>query len=274
MGQGPAKSVRGAKFRVIGAGMTRTDTKSFREALEILLDGPVHDGATEGVSGPWRHRKEWLEAMELAPRARTISEQKRLDWLLADLHEGYVGTTDIPGLRLAPELLRVFPDAIVIATKREPESWWKSQRFIDSYAQTWWLSYFLAPVPRIGVYPVFMKLRRRLLMWRFGIDELTGPGSLKAHEDLLRQTIPPEKLFLYDVRDGWEPLCNILGVSVPDRPFPHKNHHGEVKAVFRLIVLMGFVSWVAVILLGGGALCLLVRLWSHWQTHLLQMKEL
>ncbi|KAJ4176914.1 hypothetical protein NW767_015278 [Fusarium falciforme] len=119
-----------------------------------------------------------------------------------------------------------------------------------------------------------MKLRRRLLMWRFGIDELTGPGSLKAHEDLLRQTIPPEKLFLYDVRDGWEPLCKILGVSVPDRPFPHKNHHGEVKAVFRLIVLMGVVSWVAVILLGGGALCLLVRLWSYWQTHLLQMKEL
>jgi hypothetical protein len=29
------------------------------------------------------------------------------------------------------------------------------------------------------------------------------------------------------VRDGWEPLCEFLGVSVPEMPFPHLNDAKE-----------------------------------------------
>jgi len=43
------------------------------------------------------------------------------------------------------------------------------------------------------------------------------------HNDEVGRTVPPEKLLIYRVEEGWEPLCNFLEVPVPDMPFPHKN---------------------------------------------------
>ncbi|MEO5905222.1 MAG: sulfotransferase, partial [Saprospiraceae bacterium] len=39
--------------------------------------------------------------------------------------------------------------------------------------------------------------------------------------------IPPEKILIYDVKSGWEPLCNFLGVPVPVIPFPKSNTKDE-----------------------------------------------
>ena len=35
--------------------------------------------------------------------------------------------------------------------------------------------------------------------------------------------MPPERLLVYEVKEGWEPLCRFLGVPVPQTPFPHVN---------------------------------------------------
>ena len=64
-----------------------------------------------------------------------------------------------------------------------------------------------------------------------------------------------EKLLWFDVREGWEPLCEFLGVDVPDVPFPHefrrKDLLGGREALLgrlrkRMAVLVGLVG------LGGG----------------------
>jgi hypothetical protein len=48
------------------------------------------------------------------------------------------------------------------------------------------------------------------------------------HIEEVRQLIPAEKLLVYDVKEGWEPLCTFLGVEVPvDTPFPHLNDRDE-----------------------------------------------
>jgi hypothetical protein len=47
------------------------------------------------------------------------------------------------------------------------------------------------------------------------------------HNDRVRQTVPPERLLIFDVKQGWEPLCNFLEVPIPDLPFPHKNTRKE-----------------------------------------------
>lgn len=39
----------------------------------------------------------------------------------------------------------------------------------------------------------------------------------------VKRRCPEKQLFIYNVKDGWEPLCNFLGVSVPDTAFPMKN---------------------------------------------------
>ncbi|KAJ9142439.1 hypothetical protein NKR23_g7267 [Pleurostoma richardsiae] len=248
MGQGPTKPVKGSKFRVIGAGMTRTGTKTFREALQILLDGPVHDGPSQAMGGPRRHGQGWLEAMELAVKPEsTAAARKKLNWLLLDLMDGYVGTTDMPATLMVSELLEAFPDAIVIVTTREPDSWWKSQRLLESYRELWWLPWLIWPAPRLNNFPRFMELQGALMKRHIGVEGFDGPDGLQRHEKELQRMVPPEKLFFYRCSDGWEPLCKILDVPVPDRTFPHNNGPDEVRRAFRLIVAIAQGSRVLII---------------------------
>ena len=40
-------------------------------------------------------------------------------------------------------------------------------------------------------------------------------------------TVPPHQLLIWNVRDGWEPLCAFLGKPIPDKPFPFENATGD-----------------------------------------------
>ena len=53
------------------------------------------------------------------------------------------------------------------------------------------------------------------------------PGHLaeaiaRYHEQVQRN-IPEERLLVWNVTDGWEPLCRFLDVEVPDAEFPRLN---------------------------------------------------
>jgi hypothetical protein len=83
------------------------------------------------------------------------------------------------------------------------------------------------------------------------------------HNEEVRRRVPPERLLVYDVKEGWAPLCDFLGVEVPDEPFPHLNHTREMRRR-----LLGFVAASAAvpILAGAGVIValayLLRRFWS------------
>jgi hypothetical protein len=44
------------------------------------------------------------------------------------------------------------------------------------------------------------------------------------------RAIPAERLLVYEVSQGWGPLCEFLGVKVPDAPFPAQNSRAEFVA--------------------------------------------
>ena len=48
-----------------------------------------------------------------------------------------------------------------------------------------------------------------------------------AHSESVRSVIPADQLLVYEVREGWEPLCDFLQVPVPDEPFPRTNRREE-----------------------------------------------
>ena len=48
-------------------------------------------------------------------------------------------------------------------------------------------------------------------------------AAFEAHNKDVIARIAPENLLIYDVKDGWGPLCAFLGVPVPDEPFPRLN---------------------------------------------------
>ncbi|KAJ8122390.1 hypothetical protein ONZ43_g1403 [Nemania bipapillata] len=230
MGQQPSlPGPPGTKFRVIGAGMSRTGTKTLNEALTILLNGPVHDSGIQSLGGPIDQIGAWLQIMALAPKAQSFSDQKKLDWLLSSVLDGYVATMDCPAATLTPEIMRVYPDAIVIATTRDELSWWR-----------------ILFLHKSQVYGVWMVRFSGIMKWRYNSEKIQE-DTLRKHEQHLRDTVPPEKLFWYNVSEGWEPLCRILNVPVPDIPFPHNNNKMDASKVVRDHVIAGVISWIFVL---------------------------
>jgi Sulfotransferase domain len=55
------------------------------------------------------------------------------------------------------------------------------------------------------------------------LDKDVAINFFERHNQKVKDTIPPEKLLVFDVKEGWEPLCNFLNMPVPDHPFPNLN---------------------------------------------------
>ena len=65
----------------------------------------------------------------------------------------------------------------------------------------------------------------------FGGD-LSRDNAIKvydAHNQTVRREVPPEKLLVFNSRDGWEPLCAFLGVAVPETGYPRTNSTDEFR---------------------------------------------
>ena len=43
--------------------------------------------------------------------------------------------------------------------------------------------------------------------------------------------VPKEDILIWNVKDGWEPLCSFLGKEVPDGPIPHENRTGDIEYI-------------------------------------------
>ena len=81
----------------------------------------------------------------------------------------------------------------------------------------------------------------------------------ERHNDAVRRRVPPERLLVFDVREGWEPLCDFLGVEVPDDPFPRLNEAREMRRrLLGLVALSATVPALAV-LAGVAATVFIVR---------------
>lgn len=73
--------------------------------------------------------------------------------------------------------------------------------------------------------------------------------------DEITQTIPAERLLIYRISDGWEPLCRFLNLPIPNVPFPHANSRDDMQLMFDtmrrrrnmmlLIVLFGLLALIA-----------------------------
>ncbi|MCD6031922.1 MAG: sulfotransferase family protein [Thermomicrobiales bacterium] len=209
---------------VIGAGLGRTGTLSLHAALERLGYAPC-DHMTNNFTHPERFAL-WLDA------ARRKRGGEPIDW--RPLFAGYRATLDWPGAFFWRELTAAHPDAKVILTIRDPERWYDSARatiYAASRAREEDLSTrLLAKLltwldPRAG--HGFRTVQETVWDGTFGGQFADRDAALRifaAHNREVEATIPPERLLVFDVKQGWEPLCAFLGVPVPaGEPFPHVN---------------------------------------------------
>jgi hypothetical protein len=204
-------------MELIGAGLPRTGTLTQKVALEML-----------GVE-PCFH---WVDI--LADLDNQVPQwQGALEGKVdpAGLLDGYRSTVDWPGGYFYRQLADAYPDAKVLLSVRDPDRWEPSFRetIVDMcYGES---LIRLMSSARAQVDP---RWRRYLdfvndMFWseRGTFPDGHSPEALKegfvAHNEAVKQIVPAERLLVWEVTEGWEPLCEFLGVDVPDEPLPHAN---------------------------------------------------
>ena len=83
--------------------------------------------------------------------------------------------------------------------------------------------------------------RKRFFVIYSVINALLGSANPKSgfilrkryreHNHRVKALVPSEKLLVYNVKQGWKPLCDFLGCEVPTVAFPHENIKGEIAEV-------------------------------------------
>jgi Sulfotransferase domain len=225
-------------LKVIGAGLGRTGTLSLRVALEEL-----------GFARCYHMQEVLLAHPEHAPLWSTAQRREPVDW--DSLFVGYQAAVDWPASAFYQELLRHYPDAKVILTVRDSERWYESARQTIYYARRVFFSWAIVFVPRIRRFirmvddVVWVGFFQR----RFA-DKDHALAAFHRHNEEVRRTVPPDRLLVYEVGQGWGPLCEFLGVPVPlDKPFPRLND----TAWFR-----SQIGKVAALILGTGCAAVLL----------------
>lgn len=237
----------GTKFQVIGSGLSRTGTASFSEALRILLQGPVYHGGTQVTLGPEPEILSWIDILSHFP-AKDASDTKLIHSELEQRLDGYAAVTDAPASGLVKELLEVFPDAMVICTIRDPDSWVKSMESVQNASTMWFLRFVLFPLPGMRYFVDYINLLRK--QWLHLYDE-TDPVTTKAYHNhiaYLKKVVPKERLVFFNVQEGWEPLCRALGKEVPKGvEFPRINDGEAIERLAKRMVKKGLVRWAYII---------------------------
>jgi hypothetical protein len=194
-------------LKVIGAGLGRTATFSMKFALEHVGLGPCYH-MSEVLAGARRNIPLWLDVVAGDP-----------DW--DTIFAGYESTTDYPACTYWRELADYYPEAKVLLTVREPDSWFESVTetiFSERMNSQSHDSPFGALLQGVAYDAFGGKKADRAFMTEW---------FTRRNREVI-ETLPPERLLVFHPKEGWEPLCEFLGVPVPEAPFPRVNSRDEL----------------------------------------------
>ena len=199
-------------LRVIGAGVGRTGTLSLKGALETLLGGPCY------------HMMEVLTRPDDVSVWQSAANGEAVDWEGA--LGGYVATTDFPACLFWRDLSELYPDGMVLlSTRADSQIWW------ESASQT----IFSPAVEALGAdRPDWWAMWQTVSTARFTgevKDEAKAKAAYDRHNADVRASVPAERLIDWQPNDGWGPICEGLGLAVPETPFPHVNTRAEIQAM-------------------------------------------
>ncbi|KAI0024791.1 P-loop containing nucleoside triphosphate hydrolase protein [Xylariomycetidae sp. FL0641] len=218
------------QVEVICAGYSRTGTSTMQLALEKLLDGPVMHGGTQILT----REDAWCKKWALTYEAKRKGDKETVLKLLRELTAGFVAVADYPALGFIPELMEIYPNAKVVVTTREPTKFAQSLGAVAKGTKRPWIRKLMWPIPGWRWLP---GLREEFEKDTFAvIKNVPRDNYLKAASALLfkwnqsvQDMVPPEKLMIMDLKEGWEPLCRFLGKPIPEGPIPQSN--GTVAAI-------------------------------------------
>jgi len=209
-------------MKVIYAGFSKCATKSVAKALRSL-GLKVYD-----FMDHYEHlRSDW---MKIYREGATVERLRRM-------YEGVDAVTGMPVYYYWEELLEAFPEAKVVLYERPVEKWYKSfchqyevsgssEQIRNYFSPTSWEheEYFETSFASIfGFRPNVSSVFKKTLK-----NETLLKKAYKMHNDYVKNNCPPEKLLIFDIEQGWAPLCGFLQIEAPSIEFPHSNRKGEL----------------------------------------------
>ncbi len=203
---------------VIGSGFGRTGTASLRRALDMLGFGPCH------------HMEEVFAHPEQVPLWQAVAAGEAVP--MATLFAGYRSQVDWPGAHVWRDLATAYPDAKVLHSVRPEDAWWKS---FSGTIGTLMAGYKQAPLPP-HMRAMMEAMDELIVRQTFGgtlTDRDAILASYRRRAAEVRAALPPNRLLVFDVGEGWAPLCAFLGVPVPSEPFPRLNSTEDFWATAR-----------------------------------------
>ena len=199
-------------MKIIGAGFGRTGTKSMKLALEQLGFGPCY------------HMFEVFQHPEGIPLWHKAAFGHDIDW--ADLLWNYQSGVDWPLSHFWKPLADRYPDAKVLLTIRPADQWYTSMtntifnQLAGNEPEDDMRTQWKEMVDKIVLEDTFDNLPN---------DRAHCEAVFDRHTAEVKETIPSDRLIIYEVGSGWQPLCVGLGVPVPEGPFPKTNTTAEFR---------------------------------------------
>jgi hypothetical protein len=243
---------------VIGAGFGRTGTSSLKAALEILYP-----------HGPCYHMSEVLARNDCSFWIRAAQHKVSMEEY-QQFFSPYAAVVDCPASLFWQDISKSHPHAKVLLSVRDPQKWFESCE--KTVFQTDFVTYPRMP---FGIYVLshvvsFWRRYSRMshMTWGpiFG-DDFSRDNCVAVFEqwsDHVKASCPCDGLLVFDVKEGWEPLCSFLGLQVPSVPFPHLNDSAAFQKIIESMnslgtkVALGFCV-TALLTLGVGSIFLLKR---------------
>ena len=224
-------------MRLIGAGLPRTATLSQKLALETLGVGPTY------------HMVDVLRDLSLTTRWEAALDGNP-DW--DTIFAGYASTVDWPGSFFYRELREAYPDAKFLLSVRSGESWANSMIETISallYGDSLMHDLSTARGRVDPAWATWTDLMRR--MWKQSgllpegseLDAAVLAREMERYNAEVQANI--DDVLVWSPADGWEPICELLGVSVPDEPFPHLNDSSGFESMLVGSSLNALSAWHA-----------------------------
>ena len=172
-------------MEAIGAGFGRTGTSSLQAALEELLGGQCY------------HMKDIIMHPAQLQMWHDFAVEKKstMDWTL--LFAGYVAIVDCPVCIYYKEIMEVFPEAKIILTVRNSQSWWKSFNRLMSLVNKARLLRFL--VPKLRKLSQFADKIIIENVFRGRMEKENCINIFERHNQEVRELVPKGRLLEYDV---------------------------------------------------------------------------
>ncbi|KAG8162116.1 hypothetical protein KVR01_007881 [Diaporthe batatas] len=194
--------------RVLSVGLPRTGSKSMLCALEILGYRDVHH-----LGQIWWKPREWAFLDRAADASFPSLSTYRtglgpVNW--DDMFGNNEAITDAAGL-FASQLIEAYPDARCVMVVRDFDAWARSvDETLLSYLFSWFNAYLIDP--SVGAYST--RAMRKMFM---GAMNCSASDARKRevlrkfydqHYVKIQSTVPPERLCVMRLGDGWEPLVS------------------------------------------------------------------